>query len=144
MVLSLFDTDSTVNLISESMIKSSEYLSILPIMNSPDHRICNTSREMLPNKFIELCFRVKDDYILHTTLVVSDFGLSTDSANYFKHESADKCDSYQFVKYLYSRVVFTTESRYLDHRGVKCILPKALRSGDFISKPFRRFTNYLP
>ncbi len=30
---------------------------------------------MLANKFIELCFRVKDDYILYTTaLVVSEFG----------------------------------------------------------------------
>ncbi len=30
---------------------------------------------MLANKFIELCFKVKDDYILYTTaLVVSEFG----------------------------------------------------------------------
>ncbi len=30
---------------------------------------------MIANKFIELCFRVKDDYILHTTaLMVPDFG----------------------------------------------------------------------
>ncbi len=28
--------------------------------------------------------------------------------------------------------------------GVKCILPKALRNGEFISKPFRPFTTYLP
>ncbi len=38
-VLSLFDTGSTVNLISESVIKSSEYLSSLPILNCPDHTI---------------------------------------------------------------------------------------------------------
>ncbi len=44
-------------------------------MNCPDHRIRNTSGEMLASKFIKLCFRVKDDYILHATaLVVSDFG----------------------------------------------------------------------
>ncbi len=43
-------------------------------MNCPEHRIRNTSGEMKANKFIELCFRVKDDYILHTTaLVVPDF-----------------------------------------------------------------------
>ncbi len=30
---------------------------------------------MIANMFIELCFRVKDDHILHTTaLVVPDFG----------------------------------------------------------------------
>ncbi len=30
---------------------------------------------MIANKFIEICFRVKDDYILHTTaIVVPDFG----------------------------------------------------------------------
>ncbi len=33
---------------------------------------------MIANKFIELCFRVKDAYILHTTaLVVPDFGSIT-------------------------------------------------------------------
>ncbi len=31
---------------------------------------------MFANKFIELCFRVKDEYILHTTtLLVPDYGL---------------------------------------------------------------------
>ncbi len=74
-VLSLFHTGSNVNLISESVIKSNEYLSSLPILNCPEYRIRNTSREMVANKFIELCFRVKDDYILHiTTFVVPDFG----------------------------------------------------------------------
>ncbi len=74
-VLSLFDTGSTVNLISEYFIKGSVYLSSLPIMKCPDFRICNTSDEMIVNRFIELCFRLKDDYILHTTvLVVPDFG----------------------------------------------------------------------
>ncbi len=58
-VLRLFDTGSTINLNSESVIKSSEYLSSLPVMNSPDHRLRNTSGEMLANKFIELSFRVK-------------------------------------------------------------------------------------
>ncbi len=67
-VFSLFDTGSTVNLLSESVIKSSEYLSSL------EHRKRNTSGEMLAVKFIELCFRQNDDYILHTTaLVIHDF-----------------------------------------------------------------------
>ncbi len=74
-VLSLFDTGSNVDLISESVLKSSEYLSSLPIRNCPEYRIRNTSGEMVANKFIEFCFRVKDNYILHTTaLLVPDFG----------------------------------------------------------------------
>ncbi len=74
-VLCLFDTGSNVNLISESVIKSIEYLSNLPILDCPDYTIRNTTGEIKANKFIELCFRVKDDYILHTTaLVVPDFG----------------------------------------------------------------------
>ncbi len=74
-LLCLFDTGSNVNLISKSVIKSSEYLSSLPILDCPDYTIWNTTGEIKANKFIELCFRVKDDYILHTTaLVVPDFG----------------------------------------------------------------------
>ncbi len=43
-VLSLFDTGSNVNLISESVVKSSGYLSSLSILNCPEYRIRNTSR----------------------------------------------------------------------------------------------------
>ncbi len=28
--------------------------------------------------------------------------------------------------------------------GIKCILPKELRNGDFIAKPFHPFSSYLP
>ncbi len=74
-VLCLFDTGSNVNLISESVTKSSEYLSSLPLLDCPDYTVKNTTSELNANKFIELCFRVKDDFILHTTaLVVPDFG----------------------------------------------------------------------
>ncbi len=74
-VLCLFDTCSNVNLISESVTKSSEYLSNLPILDFPDYTIRNTTGEINANNFIELCFRVKDDFILTTVaLVVSDFG----------------------------------------------------------------------
>ncbi len=87
-VLCLFDTSSNVNLISESVIKSSEYLSTIPILDCPDYTIRNTTGEINANKFIELCFRVKDDFILTiTALVVLDFGsvkflLSTLSMNH--------------------------------------------------------------
>ncbi len=59
-VLCLFDTGSNVILISESLIKSSEYLSSLPILDCPDYTIRNTTGEINANKFIEICFRVKD------------------------------------------------------------------------------------
>ncbi len=73
-VLCLFDTGSNVNIISESVIKSSEYLSSIPILDCQDYTIRNTTSEINANKFIELCFRVKDDFILTTTaLVVPDF-----------------------------------------------------------------------
>ncbi len=66
-VLCLFDTGSNVNIISESVIQSSEYLSSIPILDYPDYTIRNTTSEINANKFIELCFRVKDDFILTTT-----------------------------------------------------------------------------
>ncbi len=72
-VLCLFDTGSNVNLISY-VIKSSEYLTSIPILDCPDYTIRNTTGEINANKFIELCFRVKDNFILTTTaLVVPDF-----------------------------------------------------------------------
>ncbi len=44
-VLSLFDTGSTVNLISESLVKSSEYLSNMKVMECGTQRIVNTTGE---------------------------------------------------------------------------------------------------
>ncbi len=151
-VLSLFDTGSTVNLISGSVIKSREYLRNLPIMNCTEHRIRNTSGEMKVNKFIELCLKVKDDYILQTTaLMLPDFGsvqflLSISSMSQLNsvidvnsRQITIWKKSFIFKTYHYSKIkaqdTFTI--------GVKCMLQKALRNGEFISKPFRLFTNYL-
>ncbi len=56
-------------------------------------------------------------------------------------------DKYQFVKsHLCSKVVFTKVVKAHDTMtiGIKCILPKELRTGDFIAKPFRQFSTYLP
>ncbi len=73
-VLSLFDTGSIVNLISESLMKSSEYLLRMKGLECGTHRIQNTTGETIASKFIELSFKVKDDYILSTTtLMVPDF-----------------------------------------------------------------------
>ncbi len=152
-VLSLIDTGSNVNLISESVIKSSEYLSSLPILNCPEYRIRNTSGEMVANKFIELCFRVKDEYILHTTaLVVPDFRsvnflLSISSMN--QPNSVVDVSSRQisiqkksFVfKSCFHNIIKAHDTLTI---GIKCILPKELRNGDFIAKLFRPFTSYVP
>ncbi len=44
--LCLFDTDFNVNLISESVIKSSKYLSSLPILHCPNYTIWNKSKQV--------------------------------------------------------------------------------------------------
>ncbi len=58
-----------------TLFQSSEYLSSIPILDCPDYTTRNTTGEINANKFIELCFRVKYEFILTTTaLVVPDFG----------------------------------------------------------------------
>ncbi len=134
-VLSLFDTSSNVNLISESVLKSSEYLSSLRILNRPEYRIRNTSGEMVANKFIELCFRVKDDYILHTTaLVVPDFSsvkflLSISSMNQLNNvvdvslrQISIRKKSFVFKSCFHNRI----KAHDTLNIGIKCILPKEL------------------
>lgn len=136
-VLSLFDTGSTVNLKSEAVIKSCVYLSSLPIMNCTNFRICNTNEEM-----VEIYFRLKDNYILNTTdLVVPNFGsvkclLSISSMN--KLNSVIDVASWQISirkKSFVFRTCFHTKIKAHDSITIpiKCILPKALKNGDFIS-----------
>ncbi len=152
-VLCLLDKGFNVNLISESVIKSSEYLSSLPILDCPDYTIRNTTGEINSNKFIELCFRVKDDFILNTTtLVVPDFGsvkflLSISSMNQLN--SVIDMSSRQISIHKNSFVLKTSfHNRVKAHNtltiGIKCSLPRQLRNGDFAAKPFRPFLNYLP
>ncbi len=121
-------------------------------MNWLDHRIHNTSGEMLANKFIELCFRVKDDYILHTTAsVVTDcasvqFQLSCSSMNQLN--SMIDVSSRQI---LIRRKLFVFKSRFGNRIKahdtltiwIKCILLRELRNGDFVAKPFC-ITKYQP
>ncbi len=152
-VLCLFDTGSNVNLISESVIKSSEYLSSLPILVYPDYTIRNTTSEINANKFIELCFRVKDDFILNNTpLVVTDFGsvkflLSIFSMNHLNsvidvssRQISIRKKSFVFKTSFHNRV----KAHDTMTIGIKCSLPKQLRNGDFVAKPFRPFSIYLP
>ncbi len=144
-VLCLFDTGSNVNFISE-------HLNSLPILDFPDYSIQNTSGEIKANKFIELCFRVKDDYILHTTaLEVPDFGsvmflLSISSMNHlnsvidvYSRQISIRKKSFVFKSCFYN-IVKAHDTMTI---GIKCILPKELKNGDFIPKPFRQFSNYL-
>ncbi len=128
-------------------------MSSLPILNSPEYRIRNTSREMVANKFIELCFRVKDDYILHTTaLVVPDFGSvkvlliisSMNQLNIVVDVSSRQISiwkkSFMFKSCFHNRIkAYDTLTI-----GIKCILLTELWNADFIAKWFRPFTNYLP
>ncbi len=152
-VLCLFDTGSNVNLTLESVIKSSEYLCSISILDCPDYTIRNTTGEINANKFIELCFRVKDDFILTTTtLVVPDFGsvkflLSISSMNHLNsviHVSARQISickkSFVFKTSFHNRV----KAHNTMTIGIKCSLPKQLRNGNFVAKPFRPFSNYLP
>ncbi len=130
------------------MIKSSEYLSSLPILDCPDYTIRNTTGEINANKCIELCFRVKDDFILYTTaLVVPDFGsvkflFSISSINHLN--SVIDVSSRQ-ISICKKSFVFKTSfhNRVKVHdtmtNGIKCSLPKELRNGDFIAKPFCNF-----
>ncbi len=149
-VLCLFDTGSNVKLISESVIKSSEYLSSIPILDCPDYTIRNTTGEINANKFIELCFRVKDDFILTTTaLVVPDLGsvkflLSISSMNHLNsvidvsaRQISIRKKSFVFKTSFHNRV----KAHNTMTIGIKCSLPKQLRNGDFVAKLFRPFSS---
>ncbi len=152
-VLCLFDAGSNINLILEFVIQSSEYLTSIPILDCPDYTIRNNTGEINANKFIELCFRVKDDFILYTTaLVVPDFGsvkllLSIFSMNHLN--SVIDVSSRQ-ISIRKKSFVFKTSfhNRVKAHNtmtiAIKCFLSKQLRNGNFVAKPFRPFFNYLP
>ncbi len=147
-VLCLFDTGSNVTLF-QSVIKSSEYLSSLPILDCPNYTIKNTTGEINANKFIELCFRFKDDFILNTTaFVVPDFGLvkfllgisSMNHLNSVIDVSSICKKSFVFKTSFHNRV----KAHDTMTIGITCSLPKQLRNGDFVAKPFCPFSSYLP
>ncbi len=141
-ILCLFYTCYNVNLISESVIKSSEYLSSIPMLDCPDYTIRNTTCEINANKFIELCFRVKYDFILTTTaLVVPDFGsvkflLSISSMNHLNsvidvsaRQISIRKKSFVFKTSFHNRV----KAHNTITIGIKCSLPKQHMNGDFIA-----------
>ncbi len=151
--MSLFDTESTVNLILESLVKSSEYLSSIHVMECGTHKIQNTTGIMNASKCIEICFKVKDDFILSTTaLIVPDCGsvkfiLSTTSMiqlnsiiNISSQKISIRKKSFVFRTNHHCKVKANDSTVF----GIKCAFPKKLRNGDFLGKPFRPFTNHLP
>ena len=71
-ILCLFDMGSTVNLLSESTFLQSPYLNSLPIHKCPPQNIQNTSTKIVTDKFIEICFIIKEHYVMGT--IVPDFG----------------------------------------------------------------------
>ncbi len=147
-VLCLFNTGSSVSLISESVIQSSEYLSSIPILDCPDYTIRNTTGKINANKFIELCFRVKDDFILTTTaFVVPDFGsvkfllskLSMNHLNSVIDVSARQISIHKksFVfKTSFHNTVKVHESITI---GIKCSLPKQLGMAILLQNHFVHF-----
>ncbi len=73
-ILSIFDTGSSVNLISDVIVKNNEYLSSLPVSKCCQFTIRNTSTSVVAESFIEVCFKINDNLVLHTTaLIVPDF-----------------------------------------------------------------------
>jgi hypothetical protein len=152
-VLSVFDTGSTVNLISDQIVKSSPYLSSLPIMECPNFKIMNTSSPINCNKFIEICFKIKHDYILSTTaLIVPDFGptqfiLSTKSMSQLQTVMDITSNR---VKLKHTSFNFRTikHIKIPAHKSIiiniRALLPKTLRTGTFFGKSFRPFKHLMP
>ncbi len=103
--------------------------------------IRNTTSEINANKSIELCLRVKDDFILNTTaLVIPDFGsvkflLSISSMNHLNSVIDVSLRQISIRKRLF---VFKSSfhNRVKAHDtmtiGIKCSLLKQLRNGDFV------------
>jgi hypothetical protein len=152
-ILCLFDTGSNVNLICESVYQNSAYLQSLPIRTCPKHRIFNTNSHIETDKFIEVCFRIKDHYIMQTTaLIVPDFGnvkfiLSSGSMTQLKSviDMSDLKISVHKKSFLFKTF---THINIKPHESillpVKCSLPKHLREGEFLCRAFRPFIQNLP
>jgi hypothetical protein len=152
-VLCLFDTGSNVNLISETVYQNSPYLQSLPVRNCPKQKIFNTSSPIETDRFIEICFKIKDDYIMQTTaLIVPDFGnvkfiLSSGSMTQLKsiiNMSDLKITVHKksFLFRTFTHVKLKAHSSIV--LPVKCSLPKHLRDGEFLCRAFRPFIKNLP
>jgi hypothetical protein len=152
-VLCLFDTGSNVNIICESVYQNSAYLQSLPVRICPKHRIVNTNAHIETDKFIEVCFKVKDNYIMQTTaLIVPDFGnvkfiLSSGSMTQLKSiiDMSDLKISVHKKSFLFKTF---THINIKAHDSitlpVKCSLPKHLHEGEFLCRAFRPFIQNLP
>ena len=152
-VLCLFDTGSNVNLISESVYQNSPYLQSLPVRKCAKQKIFNTSSPIETDRFLEICFKVKGDYIMQTTaLLVPDFGnckfiLSSGSMTQLKSvinmsELKITVHKKSFLFRTFTHVKLKAHSSIV--LPVKCSLPKHLRNGEFLCRAFRPFIKNLP
>ncbi len=125
---------------SESVIKSSEHLSSIPILDCLDYTIRNTTSEINPNKVIELCFR--DDFILtKSALVVPNFGsvnflLSISSMNHLNSviDVSTRQISIRKRSFVFKTSIHNSVKEHDTMTiGFKCSLPKHLRNGDFVA-----------
>jgi hypothetical protein len=152
-VLCLFDTGSNVNLICESVYQNSAYLQSLPVRHCPKHRIFNTNSHIETDRFIEICFKVKKDYIMQTTaLLVPDFGnvkfiLSSGSMTQLQSildmsELKISIHKRSFLFRTFSHIKIKAHDSVT--LPVRCSLPKHLRDSEFVCRAFRPFITNLP
>ena len=152
-VLTLFDTGSTVNLISEDMVRKSPYLSSLPVYTCPPMTITNTTGAHKHDRFIEVCFRLDEDNILFTTaLIIPDFGsvkfiLSKNSMTQLEGKINLKSDVAKFhkkefaLRTLHQVTLKPNSSRSIT---VRSKLPGFLKGSDMLCRSFMPFSKYLP
>lgn len=153
-VLSLWDTGSSVNLLSEELIKRSPYLSQLPLRKCPDYTISNaSSTPVKADTFIEFCLKLKEGHYLQSTaLVVPDFGnvkLIISNVTMSKMETVIDVASCKLKIRKKSFVFKTTHEIKIKPQeaqvfSVKSTLPRPLKSGSYTCRPFRPFSNLLP
>ena len=152
-ILTLFDTGSTVNLISEQLVKDSPYLSQLPILHCPGMTVNNTTGSRKHDRFLELCFKLPDHQVLFTTaLIIPDFGtvkfllsknsmscleglmdLRTDTIRFHKKEFALRSNNKIYLKPNSSRTI-----------TVRSKLPSSIKNSDLLCRTFMPYSKYLP
>jgi len=151
--LTLFDTGANINLLSESCVNRSKYLSGLEQRQCEIFKIRNIS--CIPIKtdtFLEIQFKIKEGYMLRTTaLVVPDFGnvdfiLSTKTM-----EKLGSVIDLEEKKIKIRKKSFVFKSCNMIHLkpgsvaiiNVKSNIPKPLKNHSFICKPFAPYLDML-
>ncbi len=152
-ILTLCDSGSTVNLISEDLVKSSIYLSSLPVFKCPKITINNTSGNVFCDSFIEICFRLSSETVLFTTaLLIKDFGsvkflLSTNSMSKLDSilDLKDNVIKFRRKEFALRSLHFVklqpNESKTIT---VKSRLPGSLKNTNMLCRSFMPYSKYFP